>query len=1077
MLIIIALILPQGFNVSTALAEESTNIILKQGFEDDTIGDWGYKSWGTSGDISISTDQAAEGSKSLLFSNRVSSDSHPSLNLTNYMKSDRIYDVSLKVRLGEGEGTYRVASKVESPLLDNKYPWMIGNQTVNATGWTTFEYQGYEVPSSTSEFLIWLEPDSANSADIYIDEVLIIDVTPDSSTPDQDDLDQSGLISDFEDGTKQGWVARNGSDAIEVTAADNHTVDGASSLLTGASSQYQGPLLDVLGNMHKGHIYELSVWVKMAPGQESSRIRLSVQSGSDGPYTNVSANETITDQEWVQLKGQYTLATNATVLNAYVELADEPGEVRAFYIDDFTLTHVGSVTPPPPIQTDIPSLREVYADYFKIGAAVENTHLSGSQKELLDYHYNSLVAENVMKPEYMSKSVGDYNWENGDVLANYVRAYNEANDTKFDLRFHTLVWHSQGSDWMLKDNQGNWLEPNAENKQLVLERMTDYIHAAVERYGDIITDWDVVNEVIDPGRPNGMRDSHWYRITGKDFIRTAFIETRKALDANGYEGKLYINDYSTHNPQKRDFLYDLVVTLKAEGVPIDGVGHQTHINITGPSIQQISDSIKKFGQAGFDNQITELDISVYTNNSDSYDTVPEEILVKQGYRYKELFDEFIRLDEMGKTEANPEGWISNVTLWGIADNHTWLHNRGTTRQDAPFPFDKQYQAKHAYWGMVDPSKLPVYSKTGNTAQGTPVIDEETDLVWSTVPAMTTDLIGTLQANIKTLWDKENLYVHVTVQDATNTDGDQIELFVDNNGIESVVIPRSAETVVEVDGGYVVEKAIPLNGNELGPDVKFDVRVTDMGANDGLAEHSGNGSIVSWSDPRNAQHSDSEGYGVLTLVEATKLVDVRFGTPVIDGEQDGIWNATTPHQTDVWVEGSNGATAQFHTLWDEHNLYVYAVITDSLLSASSDDAWQQDSLEIFIDQNNGKTTNYGEDDGQYRINFNNERSVGGHASLDNFTSFTKVTETGYIVEAAFALDTITPTAGTLLGFDLQVNNDENGNGSRDSVATWNDPTGASYMDTSRLGVLRLIDVPLKKQKPEKKSKKVKKPKKE
>ena len=67
-----------------------------------------------------------------------------------------------------------------------------------------------------------------------------------------------------------------------------------------------------------------------------------------------------------------------------------------FYIDDIKLALPGS------IQTDIPALKDVYADYFEIRAAVEPKHLSGVHKELLDYHYNSLVAENVMKPESLS---------------------------------------------------------------------------------------------------------------------------------------------------------------------------------------------------------------------------------------------------------------------------------------------------------------------------------------------------------------------------------------------------------------------------------------------------------------------------------------------------------------------------------------------------------------------------------------------------------------------------------------------------------------------------------------------------
>ena len=91
------------------------------------------------------------------------------------------------------------------------------------------------------------------------------------------------------------------------------------------------------------------------------------------------------------------------------------------------------------------------------------------------------------------------------------------------------------------------------------------------------------------------------------------------------------------------------------------------------------------------------------------------------------------------------------------------------------------------------------------------------------------------------------------------------------------------------------------------------------------------------------------------------------------------------------------------LWDDTHLYIYATVTDSLLSKASANAWEQDSVEIFLDQNNAKTSSYQSDDGQYRVNFDNEQSFGGSASADNFVSATRITDDGYVVEAAITLD--------------------------------------------------------------------------
>lgn len=1024
-------------------AAASGSVVLSQSFEDGQTGGWVKVPWMGDGSITITSAAYSEGSKSLAMTNRAASNSSPFLDLTSLTKPGHTYDLSLKLKLGAGNDSFHIASNVDAASLTNKYPWLVGNKSVSSTDWTTFELKAYELPGDTKGFKIWVESDSASTTteDLYIDEVSLTDVTP---------IDQPGIQSTFEDGQGE-WVRRNGSGNIGISSVDNHTVGGSTSLLTMVTERYDGPLLNVLGDMSVGNKYNLSAWVKMASGQSPTVLRLSVQSG-DSSYANVSSNVTVTSDQWVQLTGTFTLTSTPTVLNAYVEVAEQYSDARSFYMDDFDLTNMGQVAGPKPIQMDIDHLKDVYADNFKIGAAVAGDQLTSDVHTLLDYHYSSIVAENATKPGSLEPTEGQWNWTEADKTAQYAKDHN------MNFRLHTLVWHSQAAEWMFKDAQGQPLAATPENKQLVLDRLTTYIQTVARHFTDMkvpINDIDVVNEVIDPGQPDGMRKSEWYNLTGLDFIRTAFKVARQEFPNT----KLYINDYGTQDPVKRDFLFNLVTQLRDEEIPIDGVGHQTHISIGGPSIEQISESIRKFGEAGFDNQITELDVSVYTDNSTSYD---DSMLVKQGYRYKHLFQELVRLDNEGKNAAhntpayNPDGWISNVTLWGIADDHTWLDNiNNIIRKDAPLPFDVQYQAKYAYWGMIEavktltPTHLPITPQTALTAQGTPA--NASDSVWNTAPTIKTQLSGTLQAQVRTLWDEHNLYARVAVKDISKTATDKIDLFVDDNGIKQFTFARNDAHITEGTDGYVLQASIPLAGT-LGKQVKFDVRVTDMGNNDGT-EHGSNGVIVSWSDPRNVQDNDSLGYGILTYIDATKTAKALYGAPTIDGELDSMWATVPVYTTDVMAEQHNNAVAkaQFRSMWDEHNLYVYAVVMDSVLNDANANAWEQDSVEIFVDQNNGKTENYQDDDGQYRINFKNVKTVGGHAKQNNYTSATKLIDGGYVLEVAIALDTIIPKAGTMIGFDFQVNNAQD-SGSRDSVFTWNDPTGQTYQNTSRFGVL-------------------------
>jgi endo-1,4-beta-xylanase len=143
-------------------------------------------------------------------------------------------------------------------------------------------------------------------------------------------------------------------------------------------------------------------------------------------------------------------------------------------------------------------------------------------------------------------------------------------------------------------------------------------------------------------------------------------------------------------------LFNLVRDLRRRGIPIDGVGHQLHSNITVPTAQAIANTIKMFSTLGVDNQITELDMSLFTDPQQRRLGALQPLLIRQGYRYRDFFRVFRELKDQ----------ISSVTFWGIADNHTWLSNHPIPREDFPLLFDRQLQAKYAYWGIVDPARLP-----------------------------------------------------------------------------------------------------------------------------------------------------------------------------------------------------------------------------------------------------------------------------------------------------------------------------------------------------------------------------------
>ena len=197
-------------------------------------------------------------------------------------------------------------------------------------------------------------------------------------------------------------------------------------------------------------------------------------------------------------------------------------------------------------------------------------------------------------------------------------------------------------------------------------------------------------------------------------------------------------------------------------------------------------------------------------------------------------------------------------------------------------------------------------------------------------------------------------------------------------------------------------------------------------------------------------------GIVTLAEQPKYAEAtKTETPItIDGDIDAAWADANTIDVNTYSMG-NGATAVSKMLWDENYFYVLTEVTDPVLSVASANAYEQDTVEVFFDENNHKTSSYESDDIQCRINYENDKTVTDGRSTDAFLSGTKKTDKGYIVEVAIPYTIGSFHADQIVGFDVQVNDDGTGDGKRTSMANWNDLTGQGYINTSGFGVLKLV----------------------
>ncbi|MES1201157.1 MAG: endo-1,4-beta-xylanase [Pseudomonadota bacterium] len=331
--------------------------------------------------------------------------------------------------------------------------------------------------------------------------------------------------------------------------------------------------------------------------------------------------------------------------------------------------------PPPPPPPPTTKLKDAYAGKFLCGAAVQSGQLTdASVTDVLKAHFNSMTAEYEMKADIIGPSEGVYNFTPGDQLATFCQ------NNSINLRGHALVWHQTSPSWFFAGG----------DPATIRARLETYITAVVTHFKGKVYAWDVVNEVASDGAdPVYRQDSPWYQALGPDYIEYAFRAAR-AADPNV---KLFYNDYSSESSSKRTRILAIIDDLISKGVPIDGFGHQCHINLN-TTAASIETAVNTIEARSLINHITELDIDVYASSSspDYGANIPASVLHDQAVLYRALYQMFAMHTS-----------IQAVTTWGVHDGQSWLNTFPVTRTNYPLLFDRNKQPKTALYAVVDPN--------------------------------------------------------------------------------------------------------------------------------------------------------------------------------------------------------------------------------------------------------------------------------------------------------------------------------------------------------------------------------------
>jgi endo-1,4-beta-xylanase len=343
------------------------------------------------------------------------------------------------------------------------------------------------------------------------------------------------------------------------------------------------------------------------------------------------------------------------------------------------------------------ALKDIFKDDFYIGAALSLDQIEGRDPDgiaLVEKHFNSIVAENILKWEEIHPQRNRYNFEPADKYAEFGEKNN------MFVVGHTLVWFYQTPDWVFEDESGNPLD-----REALLARMKEHIFSVMGRYKGRIHGWDVVNEAI--VEDGSFRKCKWYEIIGEDYVQKAFEYAREADPSS----ELYYNDYDYCKKPKCEGIIKLIGDLQSRGIKVDGVGIQGHWFLEHPDINEIEDYVLALGKLGVKIMVTELDVGVLpfypcdtpVRDLSSFDTetqkkynpytegIPDSVLKEQADRYAELFSLFLRHRDK----------FDRITFWAVHDKQSWrsyLPIRGRT--EYPMLFDRKCKPKPAFDAVV-----------------------------------------------------------------------------------------------------------------------------------------------------------------------------------------------------------------------------------------------------------------------------------------------------------------------------------------------------------------------------------------
>jgi endo-1,4-beta-xylanase len=343
-------------------------------------------------------------------------------------------------------------------------------------------------------------------------------------------------------------------------------------------------------------------------------------------------------------------------------------------INTFVTTGGGTIAPAPP-----DSLRALAAQVrLRVGSAIIPFDLdNATYSKIAADQFSSVTPGNEMKWKVVEPARGTYDWSGGNRLVRFAQAHDQV------VRGHVLLWHDALPTWLTQGVADGTIS-SAGLRALLHKHITD----EVTHFRGKIWQWDVANEFFTDSNPSVINpNDFWISHLGADVIADAF-RWAHAADPHAL---LFYNDYNIAGEDgsnaKSDAAYAWVKQMLADGVPIDGVGIQGHLDLQYAFPSQMQKDLQRFADLGLKVAVTEADVRTFVNNPTAQQPTNPLAPSAQAYYYDQMLKACLAV-----------GNCISFTVWGFGDADSWVPSFFTGKGYAG-TYDVNLQPKQSYFAV------------------------------------------------------------------------------------------------------------------------------------------------------------------------------------------------------------------------------------------------------------------------------------------------------------------------------------------------------------------------------------------